>query len=323
MELPADTPEGCYVPLQARVGSLVSNSVTIAVNRNGGACSEPDNAFFEALRSGARIGVVNLVRELLDIDVDVFTPARFTLDLTHSYFREERRGDNAFNPLFSLPSPGTCTAYAFGGDLDKEIPYFYTSRGLDAGNITLSGPAGTKTADRTTSSGSTHYPITQIGGPAGISQDADDALHLNPGVHTVGSSGGTDIGPINGSATVSSPSVWTNRSALERIARSAGVRFDWQPGTSQRFAVAGYSVDKTTNASGVFLCIPPRGATTFQVPAVYLANLPASRPALLESAGYLLLLELNSTSPQPFSAQGLNFGATMVRFQHMKKVRFE
>ena len=117
-ETPKDAPEGCYVPVRVRVGGVaVSNTVTMAIQKDGQSCSEPDNPFIETLLSGGKAGAVSLVRTLFELDVDVIAPATFTLDQAAGYFRRETGGTFAFNPFLALPPAGACTAYSGFGDL--------------------------------------------------------------------------------------------------------------------------------------------------------------------------------------------------------------
>ena len=52
-DTPEDAPEGCYVPVQVRVGGVaVSNTVTMAIQKDGEPCSEPDNPFMQTFLGG-------------------------------------------------------------------------------------------------------------------------------------------------------------------------------------------------------------------------------------------------------------------------------
>ena len=182
-ETPADSPEGCYVPVQARVGgSAVSNTVTMAIQKDGAACSEPDNPFMQTFLGGGAIGAITLARTLIESDVDVLSPSTFTVDQAGGYFRQETGGVFAFNPFFALPPAGACTAYSRSGNLLAGIPIpFVPAVGLDAGELSLNGPNGAAELLRTVTGDSTDYDPTLVGGPEGISEAGDEPLYLSPG----------------------------------------------------------------------------------------------------------------------------------------------
>ncbi len=86
--------------------------------------------------------------------------------------------------------------------------------------------------------------------------------------------------------------------------------------------VAGVSVDRPSNVSGVFLCLAPAGASSFRVPTSVLANLPASRSILGQSDGFLILGSWPTGVLEDFTAAGLDQAAVMFQSVHSKTVRF-
>ncbi len=323
-ETPKDAPEGCYVPVRARVGGVaVSNTVTMAIQKDGQSCSEPDNPFIETLLSGGTAGAVSLARTLFELDVDVIAPATFTLDQAGGYFRQETGGTFAFNPFLALPPAGACTAYSGFGDLltGGFIP-FVPPLGLDAGDLTLNGPSGAAALLRTVMGGSTDYDPTVVGGPEGISEAADAPLYLSPGNYGVSGEGGADIGAINADADVSEPPRWTNSGEFTEVPRGNEVAFTWTAPGAARVVVAGVSVDRPANVSGVFLCLAAAGASSFSVPTSVLANLPASRSILGQSDGFLILGSWPTGVLENFTADGLDQAAVMFQSVHSKTVRF-
>ena len=323
-ETPADAPEGCYVPVQARVGGVaVSNTVTMALQKDGQPCSEPDNPFMQTFLGGGRVGAINLVRTMFESDVDVFTPATFTVDQAGGYFRQETGGVFAFNPFFALPPAGARTAYSRSGNLLTGIPIpFVPALGLDAGDLTLNGPSGAAELLRTVMGDSTDYDPTLVGGPEGISEAQDAPLYLSPGNYGVSGEGGADIGAINADADVSEPPRWTNSGQFTEVPRGNGVTFTWTAPGAARVVVAGVSVDRPSNVSGMFLCLAPAGSSSFSVPAAVLANLPASRSILGQSDGFLILGSWPTGALENFTADGLDQAAVMFQSVHSKTVRF-
>ena len=321
---PADAPEGCYVPVRVRVGGVaVSNTATMALQKDGQPCSEPENPFIQTLLSGGKAGALSLVRTKIEADVDVLVPATFTVDSASAYFRQESGGVFAFNPFLALPPAGSCTAYSGFGDLltGGFIP-FVPALGLDAGELMLNGPSGTAALLRTVMGGSTEYDPAIIGGPEGISGAVDEPLYLSPGNYAATGEGGADIGAIAADADVSDPPQWTNSTQFTEVARDSEVNFTWTGPGAARVIVAGVSVDRPGNVSGVFLCMAPAGSSSFSVPSAVLANLPASRPILGQSDGFLILGSWPTGMLEGFTAGGLDQAAMMFQSVHSKTVRF-
>ena len=321
---PEDAPEGCYVPVQARVGGVaVSNTVTMAIQKDGQSCSEPDNPFMQTFLAGGKVGAVSLVRTMFELDVDVFTPATFTVDQAGGYFRQETGGVFAFNPFFALPPAGACTAYSRSGNLLTGIPIpFVPPLGLDAGDLTLNGPNGAAELLRTVMGDSTEYDPTLVGGPEGISEAQDEPLYLSPGNYGVSGEGGADIGAITADADVSDPPQWTNSGEFTEVSRGGELTFTWTAPGAARVIVAGVSVDRPSNVSGVFLCMAPVGSSSFSVPTAVLANLPASRSVLGQSDGFLILGSWPTGALEDFTADGLDQAAVMFQSVHSKTVHF-
>ena len=67
-------------------------------------------------------------------------------------------------------------------------------------------------------------------------------------------------------------------------------------------------VDTPSNASAVFACVAPAGASSFTIPATALANIAPSRNNLLLSKGAVWVGALPVANPATFSAGGLDVG---------------
>ena len=155
------------MPVQVRVGGVaVSNTATMAIQKDGQPCSEPDNPFMQTFLGGGKVGAISLARTMFELDVDVLAPATFTVDSASAYFRQETGGVFAFNPFFALSPAGACTAYSRSGNLLAGVPIpFVPPLGLDAGDLTLNGPNGAAGLLRTVMGDSTDYDPTLVGGP--------------------------------------------------------------------------------------------------------------------------------------------------------------
>jgi len=321
-EVPADVPLGCWVPVQVNAGGRMSNVVTMAISRDGGSCDEPGNPMGMRLKQGGKLGIVMLARSSMRQDVARASAGEVAGDYAFASFREERGGAFAFHPLISLPPAGTCTAYRMPGDLLNGAPLAGTgaARYLDAGGAyTLSGPRGARALNRPRDQrlGALHLGSSVGGSPL------PSTLFLDPGQMSLSASGGADVGRFNVSFDFPRGLTWTNRDGILEVARPAGLDIQWTGGLStQPTAIIGVAVSLPVNASAVFVCIAPAGATSFQVPPAILANLPAAQGAAYSNKGALFVGAVPHGSAQSFDAAGLDWGGVLRTVFAAKSVVF-
>ena len=107
------------------------------------------------------------------------------------------------------------------------------------------------------------------------------------------------------------------------INRSQGLTINWSGAASdQPVIIFGGGVDIPTNSSGVFACVAPAGSSSFTVPAIALANVPATRPNLIQSKGAVYVGALPTSNPAAFSASGIDSGAIVAGAFAAKTVIF-
>ena len=289
--LPDDTPLGCYVPVQIKANGALSNVVTIAVGTRSQACTEPDNPAATALIKGGRAGNIALARRTVDV-TDILTGTQsFKEDSMRADFNENPANNAlAFHRFLSLPPAGTCTAFSAEGNLADPAKSPLGGTKLDAGNLTLRGPQGSRSA--TAADGYTAVLNDVTGGTT--------PSFFDPGVYQVSAQGGVDVRSFAHSFTLGSGPQWSNRAALKAVNRSDGIRFTWTGAGS--VLVAGGNYDRPTNSSGLFVCRVPQGALSFNVPPEVAGLLPATRPATAQSQSYLFFI----ASPADFPSSIAN-----------------
>jgi hypothetical protein len=94
-------------------------------------------------------------------------------------------------------------------------------------------------------------------------------------------SGGTDVPGFSVSANFAAPLVWSNKSSITDVTRSAGQLVTWTGGAAGTYvSISGYSLAASSDfevlAAAYFVCLAPVEAQQFDVPAWVLETLPTS-----------------------------------------------
>jgi uncharacterized protein (TIGR03437 family) len=327
--VPSNAPLGCWVPVQIRTsGTTVSNTTTIAISADGSPCSDSFNAMSAPFLAGQKIGLIGLLRTDITEDVGLAKPGQVTTDAAMMSFQQENPVPVApFNAILSLPPAGTCTAYTGAGDLlnGDQVPGSDDggAKFLNAGTtLTVSNGANSRTLGRPTGNARNYQPL----GYTYTGSHVSTSLFLNPGSFTVSGPGGGDVGQFQATVAIPNPAglTWTNRAQTVTINRSQGFTINWSGAPpDQSVIIFGGGVDMPTNSSAVFACVAPAGTSSFTVPAIALANLPATRPKLIQSKGAVYVGALPTTNPASFSASGIDTGAIMAGAFAAKTVIFQ
>jgi uncharacterized protein (TIGR03437 family) len=313
-QIPQNAPLGCWVPVQVRTGGVtVSNATTLAISADGSPCTENGNALAAPFLAGKKLGVISALRTPVTEDLGLPAAATVTTDSMMITFQQEITSPlPPFNPYFSLPPAGTCTAYTPQGDMfdgDAFPLSGTTGTFLDAGSyLTVSGPAGNRKAYRPAGNARNFQPL-------GYTYDGSllpSSLFLNPGAFTITSGGGTAVEAFTATFTFPTPLTWSNRDQVSPITRSQGFTVNWSAAPAgQTVVIYGGGVDLPSNATGEFVCVAPAGSSSFTVPATALANVPATRANVLQSKGVVYVGALPLASPTAFTATGLDTGAIL------------
>ncbi len=313
-DVPNDAPQGCYVPLQLRAGEVWSNTATLAIQARGERCADAFNPLSPVNVSNVKSGFISLVRLSGLFAVGGTEPVTLNLDLGLGEFAETPAiPDLNYNPVTSLPPPGSCMAFAgddtfdlLGDDsLDVDL-----GRGLDAGRaITISGAGGTRELEQDPEAKGSYFGV--IGGSLPLPGFPQNPLFLNPGSFTVSGRGGADVGPFSTTFTLPAPLTWTNRDQLTTVNRAAGLTLNWTGSRQdQTVLIVGTANDSANEVSGTFLCLTPGSQSSFTVPASTLAILPESRSE--DDLGLIGLTLLPSRETGTFRASGLDEPGTIV-----------
>ena len=283
--IPASGPTGCYVSLAAVTGNVISNVVVLPIHPGGGSCVEQSvgstitgDQILQDTQDTLKVGVLSLVQTNS-------TNAKGVLSVTNSAnaaFQKYSGLLSAATVRGAIISAGGCWVgpVVGGGPL--------TLVGLDAGTISLTGPAGLA------------LPLPSQFGLAGAFSAIlpAGAIPASGGSFTFTGSGGADVGSFTSTVTLSNPIFkWTNQSAAA-IDRTQGLLVTWTGGNPGTYVIVGGTSTIATNPplTAGFDCRVAAEAGQFTVPSYILQGLPAG------SGGVNLQGDAFST----FSAAGLD-----------------
>jgi 6-phosphogluconolactonase len=298
--LPADVPQGCYVPLVVKAGKVASNFATLAITTEGKVCSDAhglSSKDWTALQTGGalNVGWIQLLRMNVSANIPGLGSGTGLADSGwSSIFRWNTVTGAADQGLDMLTGRGTsfggCSIYTFRGSGASLVPL--RANFLKAGPaLNITGPSGSAQLRRNELG---YYEARKTLGalvPPGISDRPLPPPFWEPGTIRVDNgSGDADVGSFNASLTIAASSTslkWTNRDAISAsgIDRSADLTFSWTGGdpASEYVVIAGAVIlpglmSDQMQVAASFTCTEKVSAGQFTVPSVVLSALPASTP---------------------------------------------
>jgi hypothetical protein len=250
--------------------------VTIAVAETAGAkCSDAFNPLQSMLRTARKQGVILLDRTQSYIDSFIPTVEQNTTDNVRAYFVNRTDSPFLFDPLLSLPPPGTCQVHQTSGNVFRGAPLRGTpgaASALDAGAIKISTPQGDSDLVKVTA------PQTGLAGVVGSARVTDGVGPTKLDFANV-----TNItvnGPL-GTVTVQPNAAnlfpWTTKTGLDRLRRDITNRISFTANdftSNYLFSLTSYSA--VFNASVSIVCVNPPGRDTFLLTPDLLNVLPPS-----------------------------------------------
>ena len=324
--VPMNAPTGCWVPVAVRTqGAIVSNHVTIAISPNS-SCSEPTNPLATALLSGGPQASFFAARFSTRHDVNTVSALESMADYSGGVFFQQQTYPYNFNPYLSLPPAGSCTSYSISAYTPNDVPHLTnimaTLKGLDPGVLSVAspGPAPINLPAANFPGWINGY----LGGSIPLLSQLPSTLFLNTGAFTLAAAGGADIPAFNVPFTMPAAFTWTNRNNLSTINRTQALPLSWS-GVAANYTVliAGLAVDIPNNTTSGFICTAHPTDTSFTVPAVVLANLPAQHTRASQSLGVIYVAEMPLSNPTAFAAGNVSSGTLMPAQVLGKSVAFQ
>jgi hypothetical protein len=131
-------------------------------------------------------------------------------------------------------------------------------------------------------------------------------------------SGGADVGHFNATTNFPANFAWTNSGAVTVVTRAQGVTVTWSGGAPGVYVTINGSSTSSpvsgTPVTATFTCQTLLSAGTFTVPVPVLLALPAG------TQGKLSLID--STTPQAFTATGLDLGYSVSMSEFDENVQY-
>ncbi|HYL73326.1 MAG TPA: hypothetical protein VEU96_03930 [Bryobacteraceae bacterium] len=308
-QLPANVPTGCAVSFQMSVNGQLSNTTFIAIapDANATACVQPGftTAQLQQFDNGASrtLGVFSLTQFSVNV------PQSGTVKIDNAsggftrytgYQLARLAGSQA---QFTVSGSCIVTHVQSGGQAGLTPN---PVGGLDAGTVTLNGPAG---------SGLTNQPFTQdpdsfqyslLLGTEGITIPGGLNAKLVAGTYAVAGAGGADVGKFNTQITLGAPLNLIG-GLPSTVNRSAGLTLNWTGGNPSDL-VEIFGSSRTTSGSGAsaitdvwsFICTTTAGVGTFTVPSSILLQLPAVSASSASGGGFLEFA--SAVTPSTFTA---------------------
>jgi hypothetical protein len=240
-------------------------------------------------------------------------------DQAFATFQIEDHGENqAFYRIFSFPPPGSCTLYSGRGNLLAGDGLNAGDGALDAGALTLQGPAGSVGVDRFSNPVS-YFKVLYLS----ISGSPPfGPMPLAPGNYTISSDGtGSPVGAFFAAARLPVAPTWSSPAALAAISRTQPLNFSWTAFDGAQVIAAGGNYDIARDASAVFVCAASPGAGSLSVPVEILSAIPPRRPTDFPNQGRIHLGLF--PAPAPLAAKGLKFGAMLAPSFLTREVVFQ
>jgi uncharacterized protein (TIGR03437 family) len=314
--LPGNIPTGCAVSLQISVNGKLSapTSISIAPDANSSACVFPGytTAQLQKLDNGGTITAGGFSITQFSINVPTLGSAKFdSISGGFSQLNGFQLASAAQSNVTVIQS-GSCQVIqttSGSGSTASTGSLTY----LDAGAVTVTGPAGSSLTNQVLTKTNNLYSVTNT---EGISLPGQTNFSLPAGGYTLNGAGGNDVGTFNTSITLSSPLTITG-GLPSSVTRSAGLTLNWTGGNSSDLVeiigsastTSGSGSSAVTNTS-TFLCLTTAGQKTFTVPASILNQLPTATTGSLEVGTG----SSPSTFTAPLKADNSSIGGTFASF---------
>ncbi len=293
--LPTNVQTGCVVPFQISENGTVTQTTFIAIAPAGAdACVQP--GYTTSQLQGFDNGqTTNLGAFEMFQFSETAAGQSFSEGLAEGGFTQFTGFELAGIPPSSSGGslPTGCTVIQFNSSTTPTgtiVPF--TAVGLDAGKVTLSGPAASNLNNTPLPETDNSYLLTISGFGSTVNGN------IVAGTYTLKGAGGTGVGPFTATVTLGTPLAVTG--GLPAVVnRGSGLTINWTGGGSTDYvAVVGYSatVANSISTGAEFICYTTAGAGGINISSSILNQLPASTAAAITAGTASGFLEVSTAS---------------------------
>lgn len=321
--LPADTPTGCTVPFQVSEDGQLSNPTYIAIAPTAGAdaCVHPGYTTTQLrnLDQGGSITVGAFSLTSLQGTIPQVGTVKVNA-IGGGFTKITGLTLDASEQLAPTPN-GACVVSRATRLQSQQAPSVPITTGLDAGNVTLTGPAGSNLSNTalTKDAVSKIYALSLGFEGGGITIPGQINASIIAGQYRLTGAGGPDVGAFNASVNLGAPLTITG-GLPATVVRANGLPLAWSGGNSSDVVqiLGTTSLTTGTGTSAVsedvtFVCTTTAGSGGFTVPADVLTQLHAvtaaqqsngTGSASLSVYSYVNPTNGNGLFPAPLTAGG-------------------
>ena len=324
-QLPSNVPTGCTVSFQVSVNGTLSNSsfIAIAPDANSSACVVPGftTQQLQSFDNGSSFTIGSF--DITQFSENITGTGTFKADAIGGEFARYTGFQLAsVAQYYSLLTTGGCQVFTTttttngstsqtGGGI---VPTPITITLLDAGKITLTGPAGSGLSNVALNETNNSYYLSI--GEEGVSIPGQTNLgSIVAGTYTLNGAGGKDVGAFTASLNLASPLTVTG-GLPATVNRGAGLTLNWTGGNSSDIVeVIGGSSSSTKSGTNTtvtvseFFCTTTAGQGGITVSSSLLNQLPAVTSTTLSGGSYGFLEVASFVNPG--SAAKGNFTAPL------------
>ena len=310
-QLPATITTGCTVPFQVSVNGQLSNMsfIAIAPDGNSNACVVPGYTTqqLQSLDQGNSIVTGSFAITQFGLTVPQVGAIKSN-SVAGGFFKItgfQLAASASANP--SVIQNGSCQISTYSSSSSTPDP----SGGLtylDAGNVSVTGPAGSSLNNTALTKTNNVYGISST---EGFSIPGQTSFSLPAGSYSLAGGGGPDVGSFSTSMVLASPLTITGNLPTT-VNRSAGLTLNWTGGNASdlvEIVGGGATSSGGVTTSTTFICLTTAGVRTFTVPASILQQIPASTST---SPGSLEVASGNSNTT--FTANLPKLGGTVTGY---------
>lgn len=322
--------EGCFVPVVVTINGVPSNFTTMSINTGNTTCDgayglSPDEIDAISAKEKIRTGLISLTRSRSEA-----MGFSFVSDLGIATFQEYSQGAvSSAGSLFGNSGffRDTCMVQSYryddeaGEDTGAPDPAdVFLLRDLDAGaSISVSGPKGQRQLDRAINTNGSYFGF--------LSNQLNPLdTYLDPGSYTIGNgAGGADVGAFTFVENLPAFYQWTNKAAINSIARNQGLTVTWTPTNNAMggISISGTSISVSKKTVSALFCYVDPTLGTFTIPAYILSGMVESDAGGIPNFPAGNLTVGGVSDPKYFSAPGLDLGLFTASSAESKSVIFQ